>query len=164
MYFRATNAICYDCVQNFIVIGGVHFNQSTGYFGCISNSIEISLVGKALSIISKFWLSCVSKFCLKAYPFYLIYLENITTWWRHQMETFSALLVLCAGNSPVTGEFPSQRPVTRSFDLFFALRLNTRLSKQWWCWWFETPPCLLWRHCKVQLLFHDFRRNCVVPL
>ena len=35
------------------------------------------------------------------------------------METFSALLALCAGNSPVTGEFPSQRPVTRSFDIFF---------------------------------------------
>ena len=51
-------------------------------------------------------------------------------WWRHQMETFSALLALCVGNSPVTGEFPSQRPVTRSFDVFFALRLNKRLSKQ----------------------------------
>ena len=37
------------------------------------------------------------------------------------METFSALLVLCPGNSPVTGEFPSQRPVTRSFDVFFDL-------------------------------------------
>ena len=42
--------------------------------------------------------------------------------WRHQMETFSALLALCAGNSPVTGEFPSQRPVTHSFDVFFDLR------------------------------------------
>ena len=31
--------------------------------------------------------------------------------WRHQMETFSALLAICAGNSQVTGEFPSQRPV-----------------------------------------------------
>ena len=40
------------------------------------------------------------------------------TWWRHQMETFSALLALCAGNSPVTGEFPTQRPVTRSFAFF----------------------------------------------
>ena len=39
-------------------------------------------------------------------------------WWRNQMETFSALLALCAGNSPVTGEFPSQRPVTQSFDVF----------------------------------------------
>ena len=44
------------------------------------------------------------------------------------METFSALLALCAGNSPVTGEFPSQRPVMRSFDVFFDLRLNKRLS------------------------------------
>ena len=48
------------------------------------------------------------------------------TWWRHQMETFSALLALCAGNSPVTGEFPTQRPVTRSFNVFFDLRLMNR--------------------------------------
>ena len=66
--------------------------------------------------------------------------------WRHEMETFSALLAICAGNSPVPGEFPSQRPVTRSFDVFFDLRLNKRLSKQWWGWWFETPSCPLWRH------------------
>ena len=38
------------------------------------------------------------------------------------METFSALLAICAGNSPAPGEFPSQRPVTRSFDVFFDLR------------------------------------------
>ena len=46
------------------------------------------------------------------------------------METFSALLALCAGNSPINGEFPAQRPVTRSFDVLFDLRLNKRLSKQ----------------------------------
>ena len=50
------------------------------------------------------------------------------------METFSALLALCAGNSPVTREFPTQRPVTRSFDVFFGLRLNKRLSKQSLIW------------------------------
>ena len=44
------------------------------------------------------------------------------------METFSALLAICAGNSPVPGEFPTQRPVTRSFDVSFDLRLNKRLS------------------------------------
>ena len=65
-------------------------------------------------------------------------------WWRYQMETFSALLALCAGNSPVTGEFPAQRPVTRSFNVFFDLRLNKRLSKQSWGWWFETPSRPLW--------------------
>ena len=71
------------------------------------------------------------------------------TWWRHQMETFSALLAICAGNSPVPGEFPAQRPVTRSFDVFFDLRPNKQLSKQWWGWWFETPSWSLWRHSNV---------------
>ena len=47
-----------------------------------------------------------------------------SSWWRHQMETFSTLLAICAGNSPVTGEFSTQRPVTQSFDVFFDLRLN----------------------------------------
>ena len=47
----------------------------------------------------------------------------------------------------VTGEFRSQRPVTRSFDVFFDLHLNKRLSIQSWSWWFETPSCPLWRHC-----------------
>ena len=41
------------------------------------------------------------------------------------------------GISPVTGEFPSQRPVTRSFDVLFDLRLNKRLSKQSRRRWFE---------------------------
>ena len=51
------------------------------------------------------------------------------------METFAALLAICAVNSPVTDEFPAQRPVTWSFDVFF----DKRLSKQSWGWWFETP-------------------------
>ena len=72
--------------------------------------------------------------------------KNTMTWWRHQMETFSVSLALCAGNSPVTGEFPAQRPVTRSFDVFLDRRLNRRLSKQSKGWWFETPLCPLWRH------------------
>ena len=62
---------------------------------------------------------------------------KIFAWWRHQMETFSALLALCAGNSPVTGEFPSQRPVTQSFDVFLGLCLNKRLSKHSRDWWFD---------------------------
>ena len=62
------------------------------------------------------------------------------------METFSAWLAICAGNSPVPGEFPTQRPVTRSFDVYSDLRLNKRLSKQSWGWWFETLSRSLWRH------------------
>ena len=58
-------------------------------------------------------------------------------WWRHQMETFYALLALCPVNSPVAGEFPSQGPVTRSFHVSLICALNKWLSKQSWGWWFE---------------------------
>ena len=57
------------------------------------------------------------------------------TWWRHQMETFSALLVMC-------GEFPAQRQVTRGFDVFFDLRLNKRLSKQSLVIWDAIAPIM----------------------
>ena len=81
-------------------------------------------------------------------------------WWRHQleMETFSALLTLCA----VPGEFPAQRPVTRSFDVFFDLRLNKRLNKQSWGWWFETPSRSIWCHCNDTIptvTWHTVRDN-----
>ena len=72
------------------------------------------------------------------------------SWWRHQMEAFSTV------TGPLCGEFtwhrwiPWQRPVTRSFDVFFHLRLNRRLSKQSRRRWFETPSRLSWRHCNVQ--------------
>ena len=65
------------------------------------------------------------------------------------METFSTLLALCEGNSPVISEVPTQRPVKRSLDVFFDLRLNKRLSKHLWGRWFETPSCSLWYHCNV---------------
>ena len=61
------------------------------------------------------------------------------TWWHHQMETFSASLARWEGNPPVTGGFSSQRPVTRSFAVFFDVRLNKRLSKQSRCQCFKTP-------------------------
>ena len=68
---------------------------------------------------------------------------NSYTWWSHQMETFSVLLALCAGNSPVTGEKASDAELW----CFFDLCLNKRLSKQSWGWWFATPSRSLWRHC-----------------
>ena len=52
------------------------------------------------------------------------------------METFSASLAISAGNSPAPSEFPAQRPVTWSFDVFFDLRVwhdvyNTRMAETW---------------------------------
>ena len=71
--------------------------------------------------------------------------DVLLSWCRHQMETFSVLLAICAGNSPVSGEFHARRPVTRSFDVFFDLCLDGRLGKHSWGWWLETPSGPLWR-------------------
>ena len=87
---------------------------------------------------------------------HILELHAATTWWRHQMETFSALLALCAGNSPINGEFPSQRSVTRSFAVFFDLRLNKWSTKQSICRWFVTPSHSLCRPC------NDVYRFCLL--
>ena len=72
-------------------------------------------------------------------------------WWRHQMEIFSALLAFVRGIHR-SGWIPhTKRPGTRSFDVFFDLRLNKRLSKQSWGWWLETPSRSLRRHCNASL-------------
>ena len=100
--------------------------------------------------------------------------ENGSIWWRHHEIWVDVSPVshdgvikwkhfpcywaaICAGNSPLTGEFPSQRPVTQHFDVLFGLRLNERLSKQWWGWCFEAPSRPLWRHNNAQepLYNHD---------
>ena len=95
----------------------------------------------------------------KHFPHFLSFMR-VPTWWRHQMETFSALLAICAGNSPVPGEFPTQRPATRSFDVFFDVRPNKQLSKQSWGWWFETLSPSLWRH-RNEWIFTEERTNNV---
>ena len=67
---------------------------------------------------------------------------------------------LC-GEFTGSGEFPTQRPVTRSFDGFFYPRLNKRLTKQPWAWWFETPSWSLWRQCNgiSQHVLYKFRMS-----
>ena len=76
--------------------------------------------------------------------------SSVATMMTSSNGNISVLLVLCAGNSPVTVEFPSsQRPGTwsRSFDVFFDLRPNKRLGKQWRRRCFEMPLRSLWRNC-----------------
>ena len=82
--------------------------------------------------------------------------------WKHVTRYWSC----CARNSPVTVEFPSQRPVTRSFDVFFDLRLYEQLSKQSWGWWFETPACSLCRHCNewISMKLNIFYRTKITTL
>ena len=95
-------------------------------------------------------------------------LWHVDAWWRHQMGTFPALPGLCAGNSPVTGEFLLQRPVTRSSGVFSDLCLNKRLSKLSRRWWFETASHSLWRHCNAlriaDLLHRESAGHRGIPL
>ena len=90
-----------------------------------------------------------TRYIIRKHPFCIIMNEHLP-WRCHQMETFSALLALCAGNSPVPGEFLTQRPVTRSFDVFFDQRLNKQLGKQSLGWLFKSPSRSLWRHCNAR--------------
>ena len=82
--------------------------------------------------------------------------NNYGTSWNIMMTSSNGSIFrvtdpLC-GNSPVTGEFPLQRPVTRSFKVFFDLRLNKRLNKQSRRLWFETRSRSLWRHCDIRII------------
>ena len=73
--------------------------------------------------------------------------------WLHRINCATSVMMTSSNGNifrvtgHLCGEFPAQRPVTRSFDVFFDLRLNKWLSKQPWGWWFETPSHPLWRHC-----------------
>ena len=130
------------------------------YSSLITPKVDIKTTSEPVAKISSKWhfgvSGCIQTYVIMVYqaPFCAFphgwFGPVSISWWRHQMETFSALLAICAGKSPVSGEFPIQRPVTRSFDIFFDLRLNKRLSKQSWSWWFETPSCPLWRQCNVK--------------
>ena len=126
---------------------------------------------EALSTFSNPWNCVVLNIFIKTYKLHVDFTPysdaetpRYIIWWRHQMETFSALLTICAGNSPVPGEFPTQRPLPRSFDVFFDQHPNKRLSKQWWGWWFEMPSCPLWRHRNENAMSQsDWTRSHVIP-
>ena len=114
-----------------------------------TNSRVTSRTRHLLAHVPVFYMVCMCGLWLWVGNCNFALLCEFQSWWRHQMENISAVLTICAGNSPVAGEFPAKRPVTRSFDVFFDLRLNKRLSKQSWGWWFETISHPFWRHCNV---------------
>ena len=90
-------------------------------------------------------------------------MKNNNLWWNikipNDLEILLEINMMTSSNGNIfritgplcgeftgPGEFPTQRPVTRSFDVFFDLHLNKRLSKHSWGWWFETLSWSLWRH------------------
>ena len=99
-------------------------------------------------------------------------MEPIWAWWPldRMMTSLNGNIFRVTGplwrQPPTTGEFPSQRPVTRSFDVFFDVDLNRRLTKQTRRRWFETPSRSLWRHsngprCIRPIFIEDARTDCL---
>ena len=133
-----------------LVSGPIHWNQKIIILTTISSLAASEVVRmKTLGAASEddnMLFSVFRKLTLHPSQSFKRTRPKCNTWWCHQMETFSALLVFCEGNSPVTGGFPSQRPVTQSFGVFFDLRLNIRLRKQLRRRWFELISRSLWRH------------------
>ena len=139
------------------------------YLQCVSNGDTVVL-HKAIGI-------CIPA-KLVSYDFYAI--EVIPGWvhfqclieircclWIRFTKSFS---ILSASHSHgpshddvITGEFPAQRPVTRSFGVFFDLLLNKRLNKQSWGWWFETLRRPLWRHYNANFIYwSNFNKNMYI--
>ena len=80
---------------------------------------------------------------------------QITTMMRSPNKSIFRVTCHLCGEFTGHREFPTQRPVTRNFDVFFDLHPNKRLCKQSCGWWFETPSWSLWRHCNVRLRHHS---------
>ena len=108
----------------FLYIIVSHTNNRNTVIGMAYNHIQKHFPLVAFSIGTN---KCLEEFCIfflnSANEVGRKYISDVDSFWRHQMETFSALLAICVGNSPVIGEFPARRPVTRIFDVFFDLGL-----------------------------------------
>ena len=122
----------------------LHWNHSRNSYFFIQENEFVYGVSKMVAILC--WPQCAKGMaCLliDTRPMFMMTSSN--------GNIFRVSGPLC-GEFTGPGEFPAQRPVTRSFDVFFDLRPNKRLSKQPWGWWFETPSPSLWRHRNVTVI------------
>ena len=154
------------CIWKYRLQNGCHFVQR----GRVNSLCIIVTWAWNIVIFRSYYFPVLFHISIDALSYSLFYVQHQRLWfvalhisWLLSIMTssngniFRVAGHLC-GNSPVPGEFPA-RPVTRSFDVFFDLRLNKRLSKQSWGWWFETLSRSLWRHCNAsrcnwRVLFH----------
>ena len=130
-----------DVLPHHYIVGSFHlFAVTLWTHFSHTNRRSLARWETALLYVCTLCVCCFTSYVLHLYYTTILstYLETFCTfayssWWSHQMETFSALLAICA--------------VTLSFDIFFDIRLNKRLSKQTWGCRFETQSGSLWRHC-----------------
>ena len=138
------------CDSPFAVFDWDSWRSIYPYFGVSSLTMQPSNdyrkpVKQSWEVLHNTWRA------LNEFPWHLTFatyfeLHDDVIKWKH----FRVTGHLC-GEFTGPGEFPTQRPVTRRFDVFFDLRLNKWWSKQSWGWWFETLSHQLWRQCNEKL-------------
>ena len=117
----------------FIGLNGNIFSNITEWHGNMWSAIvRILCIHCRKQVIKLLKLLCYSIKCA-AWPTNVRCLQgtgSLMPWWSHQMQSIFRVAGPLCGESPVTSEFPSQKPVTRNFDVFFDLRLNKRLNSK----------------------------------
>ena len=139
------------CISNHII--QCYWNSAPWHFDFTTYLIVV-LICKSISIT---WYANLYNIVTIAVYGYILNCSHMMT--SSNGNIFRVTGPLC-GEFTGPGEFPTQRPVTRSFDVFFDLRLNKRLSKQPWGWWFETPSWSFWRQCNENRHTWNFLSWC----
>ena len=150
-YLRQWRAI--DTYHDAKVAYKCHHNMTKQRFYCssIHNSCK-KLIALTICFSQKLW-DAIPPQCVHGGRYVEWIFNTLRSWWRHQMEAFSASLALCAGNSPVTGN-SHHKGQWRGALMFSSMCLNKRLSKQSRCLWFQTPPRSLRRHWNAEQNYH----------
>ena len=154
-WFRANSKIIVDLIQLNLATH-IQFHKHTDVYIVWSCILYNGLNHRVCVVVSRVCRCCVFYFdsidLLLELEVYRCTKRSRATMTSSNGNIISVTGSLC-GEFTGPGEFPAQRPVTRSFDVFFDLRLNKPLSKQPWGRWFETPSWSLWRQCNGILMF-----------
>ena len=139
-----------------------YLNRSHAFYDVIIKLFNISIQYDSKKLIFCFLLDWTSFILIKKRRNCGLNIEHCGTTHVMRFLPESTLFMMTSSNGNIfrvtdhmcgeftgPGEFPTQRPVSRSFDVYFDLRPNKWLSKQSWGWWFETLSCSLWRHRNV---------------
>ena len=127
------------------VVGKWHIINRTGKGACLPRKHSLIGPGKRrLYVCSNY----------RLFRCFCIQFSSVIAIMTSSIEIFTALLAICVGNSPITGEFPSQRPVTRNLDV---------LIYAWTNGWINNRDAgdlrrVLWRHCNAVAFSFNFHQ------
>ena len=150
---KLTNSATFSCSLRYSEL----YSTSDFHYSPSANIISASLIAgmDGTNSNNSFRILRYSSLVVVYFPSEMIVYVRIFMMTSSNGNIFRVTGPLC-GEFTGPGEFPTQRPVARSLDV----RLNKRLSKQPWGWWFETPSWSLWRHCNGSRMYTQVIAAC----